>query len=422
MTRAQSAWKHGAVMALPQVVATGPDTSTSSSVVVESPLPPGAAEVVHFLLNTVPQWVQIAGALIGASLGIALLVLAWRRRQRIGAWYTRRSGAWKLGLVALALVIVGGVGFAGAKSWSFIKHDNSFCTGCHIMAGPFRAFTASEHSELMCHECHQQNLLDKARQLYVWVAERPDKIGPHAPVPAQVCSTCHVQPDADSTWKRISATAGHAVHLNPLSPVMRQTSCITCHGQEVHRFKPAQQTCAQAGCHDQQRIQLGRMTELTTLTCQTCHDFTAATSEGSPVDSARVLLAPGKSECLVCHEMRERIRNFRPDTDPHGGRCAECHDPHVQTTAAGAYQSCGRVQCHARSDTLTAMHRGIGGPHKLEMCGTCHAAHTWSASRTDCRSCHVRIIDPDVQVRRPPPQSAGAGHLRSLWRYDFTRP
>lgn len=394
--------RSAALVAWQQVAATGSDSATVDSVVVESPLPAGAAEVVHFLLNAVPQWVQITGVFVGASLGIALLVIGWRRRERIRAWFVDRPTAWKLGIAAIVLAVLGGVGFAGVKSWTFIKHDNSFCSGCHVMAEPFRAFTASEHSELMCHDCHEENLLDKARQLYAWVSERPEQIGPHAPVPNGVCIACHIQRDADSTWKRISATAGHAVHLNPRSPVMRETSCLICHGQEVHRFKPAEQTCAQAGCHDRRQIQLGRMATLS-LTCSSCHTFAAATSEADPIDSARAALRPGQKECLACHEMRERIRNFPPDSDPHQGRCGACHDPHTQTTAAGAYQSCGTVQCHARSDTLTAIHRGIGGPHKLDMCGSCHAAHTWTAGRADCRSCHSRISDPDVQVRRPRP-------------------
>lgn len=397
-----------ALMALHQAAAP-PDTAAVDSVVVESPLPAGAAEVVHFLLTAIPQWAQVTGVFVGAALGIALLVIGWRRRERIRGWFAVRSGAWKLGMTAILLVILGGAGFAGVRSWNFIKHDNSFCSGCHVMAEPFRTFTASEHATLMCHECHEATLLDKTRQLYQWVAERPEKIGPHAPVPTSVCVACHIQRDADSTWKRISATAGHAVHLNPRSPLMRQTSCLTCHGEEVHRFRPAQRTCAQAGCHDRLRIQLGRMAELTSLQCSACHVFAAATIEANPIESARVALQPGQQQCLACHEMRERIRNFRPEQDPHEGRCGDCHDPHAQTTAAGAYQSCGTVQCHARSDTLTAMHRGIGGPHKLEMCGACHVAHTWRAGRTDCRSCHSGISDPEVQVRPPRLRRAGPG-------------
>lgn len=397
-----------ALLALQQATARS-DTTTQDSVVVESPLPTGAAEVVHFLLNTVPQWVQIAGVFVGAFVAVALLVIGWRHRQRIYAWFAARSGAWKLGTVAVVLLVLGGVGFAGVKSWTFIKHDNSFCSGCHLMAEPFLAFTSSEHSELMCHECHQENLRDKARQLYQWVAERPDRIGPHAVVPNGVCITCHSQRDADSTWQRISATAGHAIHLNPRSPVMRETSCLTCHGQEVHRFTPVQETCAQSGCHDRLLIQLGKMAGQTSLHCSTCHNFASPLAETGRIDSARAALVPNEEQCLACHKMRERLKSFRPDADPHNGVCGACHNPHTQTTPAGAFQSCATSGCHAPSDSLIAKHRPVRG-HRLRTCGACHGAHTWTAAGVACESCHTGISDPAVRVPRPPRGSEEVPH------------
>jgi hypothetical protein len=100
--------------------------------------------------------------------------------------------------------------------------------------------------------------------------------------------------------------------------------------------------------------------------------------------------------------MQQQMKSFHPEQDPHKGGCGLCHNPHTQTTIAGAYQSCATSNCHARSDTLTAMHRGLTGQHKLETCGACHVAHTWKAGKTDCKSCHSGITDPAVQLRRPP--------------------
>jgi hypothetical protein len=377
------------------------DLLRTDTVVVESPLPGGAAAVARFFFNTVPQWVQIAGVFVAALVVLVVVIFLWRRRARLRSWFAAKSGAWKLGFAAILLLALGGVGFAGLKSWTFMMHDNGFCTGCHVMSVPFRKFTASEHSKLGCHDCHRQGMLANARQLYQWVAERPEKIGAHAPVPNRICDECHIQRDADSTWKRISATAGHAVHLNPRSPAMRGMQCVTCHGEEVHRFKPADQTCAQSGCHDHVRIELGRMAGQTSLHCSTCHQFTTQTVETNPTDSARAALVPNQEQCLECHEMREKLRTFKPENDPHKGTCGACHNPHTQTTVIGAYQSCATAQCHARSDTLTAMHRGLTGRHKLETCGACHVAHTWKVARTDCRSCHTGITDPAVQTRRP---------------------
>jgi nitrate/TMAO reductase-like tetraheme cytochrome c subunit len=392
---------------LQQAAAARADTASVDSVVVESPLPSGPAAIARFLFNTVPQWIQIAGVFVGAIVAAILLVIIWRRRAKIIAWFAAKSRGWKLGFAALVVLVLSGATFAGVTSWNFMMHDNSFCTGCHVMETPFRKFTASEHSDLSCHDCHKQGMVANVRQLYQWVAERPDRIGSHAPVPNAICADCHIQRDADSTWKRIIATAGHAVHLNPRSPAMRDMQCVTCHGEEVHRFKPAQATCAQSGCHDNLSVQLGKMAGQTSLHCSTCHVFTAPAIETNPTDSAKAALVPNETQCLECHEMREQMKTFKPDNDPHKGVCGSCHNPHTQTTTAGAFQSCAMSGCHARSDTLTAMHRGIRG-HKLETCGACHLAHTWKVGKTNCESCHTGISDPAVQVRRRPPGSASA--------------
>jgi hypothetical protein len=99
--------------------------------------------------------------------------------------------------------------------------------------------------------------------------------------------------------------------------------------------------------------------------------------------------------------MRAQMRTFKPENDPHNGVCGSCHNPHTQTSPKGAFQTCATSNCHARSDTLTAMHRGLTGRHKLETCGACHVAHTWKAQATDCKSCHTGITDPAVRVRPP---------------------
>lgn len=376
------------------------DTLRTDSISVESPLPSPALGVVRFLFNAVPQWVQIGGVFLVAIIFLVLLVLGWRHHEAVFAWFGAKSRAWKMGFAAITLVILGGIGFAGRWSWHYMMHDNEFCAGCHIMNVPFQRFGTSEHAKLLCHDCHRQSIFASMKELYIQVTERPDKIPEHAGVPNAICSECHIQRDADSTWKRVSATAGHQVHLNPRSPVMSKIECITCHGREVHRFKPVGETCAQSGCHDDLKVELGRMGEQTDLHCVVCHEFTVAVTEGNPIDSARAALVPGEQQCLGCHEMRERLGKFAPEDEPHGAKCGTCHNPHVQTTPEGAFQSCATSGCHTRSDTLTAMHRNLGR-HRLQTCGACHGAHTWKANAVDCRSCHTGIRDPAVRTRPP---------------------
>jgi len=376
------------------------DSLRTDSIAVESPLPSPALHVVRFLFNTVPQWVQIGGVFLAAAVALVLAVLTWRNRVALRNWFAAKSRAWKMGFAALALVMVGGVAFAGSWSWNYMMHTNEFCSGCHIMAEPFQRFGTSEHAKLGCHDCHRQSIFASMKELYVQVTERPDKIPEHRGVPNVICSECHIQRDPDSTWKRISATAGHQVHLNPRSPVMSKIECITCHGQEVHRFKPVGETCAQSGCHDDVKVELGKMAQQTDLHCVVCHEFTVAATEGNPIDSSRAALTPGDQQCLGCHAMRERLGQFAPEDEPHGAKCGSCHNPHVQTTPQGAFQSCATSGCHTRSDTLTSMHRSLGR-HRLQTCGACHGAHTWKANAVDCRSCHTGISDPAVRTRPP---------------------
>jgi hypothetical protein len=157
------------------------------------------------------------------------------------------------------------------------------------------------------------------------------------------------------------------------------------------------------------------MAQQTDLHCTVCHEFTVQAAEGNPVDSSRAAMVPGDRQCLGCHAMRERLGTFAPEKDPHNAKCGSCHNPHTQTTPQGAFQSCATSGCHARSDTLTAMHRSLGR-HKLETCGACHGAHTWKADAVDCRSCHTGISDPAVRTRPPgghpsPHASGGASRF-----------
>ena len=104
-------------------------------------------------------------------------------------------------------------------------------------------------------------------------------------------------------------------------PVMSKLECTTCHGQEVHRFKPVSETCAQSGCHDDVKVELGKMAEQTDLHCTVCHEFTVKSAEGNPIDSSRAALIPTDQQCLGCHEMKERLGVFAPEDEPHVAKC-----------------------------------------------------------------------------------------------------
>ena len=391
----------------------------ADSVLVESPLPGGIAQVVRFLLNTVPPWVQASGVVLAVLVGGVLLWLLFARRHALGAWLTARSRAGQIALALGALVLIVTAASGGAATWNYTQHSNDFCTGCHVMNPAFQGFATGEnkHAELSCHACHQQPLSASARQLYLWIAERPDEIGEHAKVPSRVCETCHVTSDT-ATWQRIAATAGHRVHLESDSSALREIQCVSCHGVEVHRFRPVAATCGQSNCHDasDSEIVLGKMGEQTVRHCTSCHAFTADVPALATRDSARGTLVPGRQECFGCHEMRQVLADFDEARDPHGGTCGTCHNPHVQKTPADAAGSCATAGCHAnwRDEPFHtgASHRRVGA-----QCLTCHLAHSAKVDASNCEGCH-RSVRERSRLRPPLPFDTTA----ALRRVSATTP
>lgn len=377
---------------------------------VESPLPGGVATVVRFVFN-LPSWLQIAAAAIGLAVGVAVLVLLWRRRAAIRQWVLTRRRNVRIGLAAgAAAVVLGFVGF-GTASWNYMQHDNGFCTGCHVMGPAYQRFTRSEHDSLSCHDCHDQSLFASMRQLYLWVAERPSEIGPHAKVASGVCKRCHVtgQPEV---WRRIISTAGHRTHLESDSAELKNIQCVTCHGLEVHHFAPVDSTCAQSGCHVTTRITLGKMQAQTSLHCVTCHRFTREVPTFLPRDSARGRLVPGVSECFSCHEMQAILAEFDAGRDPHAGTCGACHDPHKQARPQAAAGSCAKAGCHegwrAEPFHVGPAHRKVG-----EQCTLCHQPHAAKVDPSDCAGCHAAVRERRAQL--------GGRHLTPPLPFDTTK-
>ena len=356
---------------------------------LESPLPL-AAQFFRFFFQ-VPQWIQIAGAVVGVGVTVLLLRRAWQGRKEIWAWVMGRPPAWRRVSAAVLLLGLAGVAAAGAWTWDYTQHSNAFCSGCHVMESAYGRFQDSEHGALECHDCHQQPLIASARQLVMWVAERPEEIGAHAPVDDEICVACHVTEDPDSTWTQIAGTAGHRVHLESDSTDLVDVACVTCHGLEVHRFVPGAQTCGGAGCHteDATQIVLGGMAgSETTFHCVACHDFNADAGLAAPVTEAHEALSPRADQCAACHLNEGVQESFDLEADPHEGRCGFCHNPHEQTLPELAQETCATADCHLDFDELTPFH-GLDQVHAAD-CGSCHETHTWTAP-TDCRACHTDL-------------------------------
>jgi hypothetical protein len=387
---------------------------------MESPFPSWAAPLSRFLFS-VPQWVMIGGIVLAGIVFVGLAAFVWLRREALLAGWRARSPRLRMaatgGVAALVLVGVG----LGWQSWSFMQHDNDFCQSCHIMDVPFQKFTTSEHSTFQCHDCHQQPISASIRQVYLWVLDRPEDIGEHAPVPNTVCGTCHIQQDPDSVWQRIVATAGHRVHLE--SDSLPDLMCVRCHGVEIHRFVPVDQTCGQSGCHEPEKTQvvLGSMAGQNDLHCVACHRFTAPVTEEAALDTARAALVPHQEQCFSCHQMRDQLVTFDPELEPHGAVCGTCHNPHTQETPELADESCATSSCHGNADTLTPFHRGLAAD-VAGNCVGCHRAHTFVVEGENCAACHANIAGARRQqasVRPRGSTAAGAAPASAMAETDM---
>jgi hypothetical protein len=385
----------------------GPVRALQDSVVVESPIPGGTAEFFRFVFNF-PQWAQITGFFVGLVAAVFVVRWIWQRRAGIAMWIKSRSRGvrWVLagGTVAGGLVAIA----VGGASWNYMQHDNGFCTGCHVMEDPFGAFalSAGRHEELQCHDCHKQPVSASLRQLFLWVAERPDEIQPHAPVPNARCDECH-NVGADTTWQHIATTAGHRVHLESDSTALDSVMCVTCHGETVHRFVPVRQTCGQSGCHETEQTDmvLGSMAEQNDAHCTTCHVFTADVPLLATVDSARGTLVPNDVQCFGCHEMETLLADFNPRLDPHSSTCGMCHNPHSQERPADAGETC--QACHDdwrdRPFHVGANHRAVA-----EQCLTCHPNHAAKVDASDCVGCHESVNEDGTNRHAPLPFDTAA--------------
>ncbi|HXL07520.1 MAG TPA: hypothetical protein VN964_11400 [Gemmatimonadales bacterium] len=364
------------------------------------PLPGGVAAVLRFFFN-LPQWFQIVGFIVGVIVAAIVLVLLWRRRAAIVAWIVSRPRGLKISLAAGVAAVALGFAAFGVVGWDYMQHNNGFCTGCHVMKVPFQRFAGSKHDSLSCHDCHQQGMYANVRQLYLWVAERPEKIGKHAKVPTRICATCHVRGDAKQTWQRIASTAGHRTHLESDSSALKNVQCVTCHGLEVHHFVPVDSTCAQAGCHVNVRITLAKMSNQTDAHCVTCHQFTAEVPLLATRDSARGTLVPRFKQCFSCHQMQAILADFDPARDPHRGTCGFCHNPHVQKQPAEAARTCASAKCHA--DWRDAFHAGKNHAAVAQNCILCHEPHHAKLDASDCAGCHAAVKQRRGGKRLNPP-------------------
>ena len=355
----------------------------------QAPLPRGVATFVRFLFQ-VPQWLQKAGVVVAAIVALAIVITLWRRRIALWTWLRTRTNYLKFVLGGAAVFVLAVALFGGMTSWNYMQHDNGFCTGCHIMERPFQRFNAGagKHEELKCHDCHQQSIWASTRQLVLWVADRPEKIGVHAPVPNGRCESCHQLAGGRKPWQHALFLAGHKLHFESDSTPLQHLSCAKCHGAEIHRFVPSAGACQQSGCHENQKVRLVAMAKLPEIKCVTCHAFTADLPALASRDSAVRALVPSQRQCFSCHGMKGKPSGYIAERDPHNGSCGSCHDVHKDSLPTDARARC--TACH-KNPARSAFHTGANHKRVQAQCLLCHQPHASSVDASDCVTCHTAV-------------------------------
>lgn len=311
-------------------------------------------------------------------------------------------------LAALAVALLVGLGaaaFYGYRMYDYVQHDNDFCLGCHLMVDPYERFAQSEHRGLGCKACHQPTMAVRTKMALTQVINNPEELESHAEVPNERCEDCHVKGNPEE-WTQIANSAGHRVHFESEDKSLEGLKCVECHSSSVHEFAATDKTCAQSGCHENTKIQLGKMGDLT-MHCAVCHEFNRPVAQTVKSDSLEGALTPQAEECLSCHAMRKLVAEQFTGDDPHKAECGACHNPHEQKTPREAVRTCGNAGCHENVDTLTPMHRGLARS-VVQDCMECHVAHKFTVPGNRCLDCHMDIFNEPPREQSGPISQAPA--------------
>ena len=253
-------------------------------------------------------------------------------------------------LIAAAIGIVG-LAYGSYRLSIYVEYEPAFCGSCHIMEAAWQTWQAGPHHQITCHQCHQQNIVDRTRIVWHWAIHDAQHVPPHTQLNRQVCEGCHLSQEA--RWPQIAATAGHKIH------VMRaDLPCLSCYLPSLHAVEPKVEACQK--CHTAARTNIGGMAD---LPCMTCHNFLATTE-------AEIL--PQRETCLTCHATMQVKGATFPEDAPMAFNCSDCHKLHAKPVPQ--FQDC--LGCHTSvlEDPIHFERRA------LTTCVECHQPHSWRAT------------------------------------------
>lgn len=259
------------------------------------------------------------------------------------------------------------------RVYDYTENDPDFCQSCHIMKTAWDRWATSEHRKVHCHACHQQSKLESLHQLWLTLVKRPKEVGPHAPVPPQVCAKCHLSHDPH--WKQVAQTAGHKVHVEK-----EKIPCWRCHAKSIHRFRPPNEICQE--CHQKEHVEIAPMGR---LHCTNCHPYLAT----------QATLLPTRNDCLWCHQRQLTTQVLFKADSPMQFECQACHNPHRKQSPTAACGTChgGRSQgseVEAQQSQDVVLRLGAVVQESTHpSCLTCHRPHTWKTEGNKrCLACH----------------------------------
>jgi hypothetical protein len=274
--------------------------------------------------------------------------------------------AWRLvlfGVVPAALLAMYG---SWRKAADYIQNDPRYCQQCHVTQEAYMFWAQDAHQTVACQSCHKQTLQQAADMFRAYVLakkEVPSTGGGarlHDPeVPMTACAVCHF--DRTGALPSIEGSIGHEVHLK-----QPDVTCKSCHGQSLHRYRNAIDSCRD--CHQKETV---RITGMATLHCNACHNF----RKQAPT------LLPSERDCIDCHAARNvEIRDYSKDHHMANFACSVCHRPH-DATPQGVI-SC--ASCHTHMER-----KGLHAQENHQTCTDCHQAHNWKVTNDACLTCHT---------------------------------
>ncbi|HKN18206.1 MAG TPA: cytochrome c3 family protein, partial [Dissulfurispiraceae bacterium] len=204
--------------------------------------------------------------------------------EKLITWFSEGiSARTKKILVLIAFLFIVAMGITGYEINDYFENNPNSCTMCHVHDAAQKAWAASVHKGVGCHQCHHANKKDQIYQMYKFAVLGQRAVTPrHGAIIVawKVCEKCHWEKDPNfPKAPLVNKSRFHAKHV-----FIEQIECVKCHGFVTHQFVPEERFCVK--CHKDREV---HGTGMEKLACINCHT------------DRTVDLKPNRKKCLFCH-------------------------------------------------------------------------------------------------------------------------